>query len=79
MRAMEGGVVGSARQADEFAPVGRVAQVLLDAAVVGAEEGHEGEAGEELGLGEDLGAEAVGVIRQSLPADRQSDQDHLPW
>ena len=54
-----------------------VPQMILDAAIVGAKERHEREAGEELRLREDLGAKATGILRKRPLTHREGDQDHL--
>ena len=72
-------VIGDAFEPEHAAQLGQVVEVSFDAAVVGTEERLEYEAGEQLGLGEDLGGKAVRVIRQGLSADLQRHDGHRPW
>ena len=63
---LEGGEVGDGPQADQAAEVGVVGQVRGEPAVVEAQELLEHQAGQELGLGELLGAELVSVRGEGL-------------
>lgn len=78
-RLLQRGEVRHVLQAQHLYQVRQVEQHRRDAAVVGLEEGLEHQAGEELRLGVDLGAVAVGVQRQGLRARFQRLHRHHPW
>src|SRR5262249_26353456 len=68
---VQGGVVGAGPQAQGAGQVGQVLQEDGQAAVVGLEEDLEHQAGEQLRLGELLGAAAVAGTGQAALAGRQ--------
>jgi hypothetical protein len=70
---VQGGEVGHLPQAQRAA---QVVQVLGDAAVVGLEEGLEGQAGKQLGLRVQLGAAAVRVEAEHVTASGQGVADN---
>ena len=75
-RLLEGGEVGDGLQGDQAAEVGMVGEVLAQPAVVEARELLEHQAGQELRLGELLGAELVSVRGHSPTGRLVGDLEH---
>jgi hypothetical protein len=76
---LEGGEVGDDLQADEAGQVGMVGEVVGQAAIVEPRELLEGQAGQELVLGELLGAELVPVRGEGPASHVVGDLEDPSW
>ena len=76
---MQRGMIGNPTQPQPLTDGRKIADIVLGSAIVGTQEDHERETGEELGLSKDLGAAGVRVVREGFLANREGLQDHLPW
>ena len=76
---MQGGEMRHLLESDRLADRRHVVQAGLDASVVGLEQPHQDQAGEQLVLGELLGRKLVRIGRQRLLRDLPRSIRHLPW
>jgi hypothetical protein len=76
---LQGRVMRDALQAQDLAQVGAVEEELPDAAIIFPLVLLENQAGEQLRLGERLGAVFVGVVAKGVLAGGQRDHRHIPW